>query len=69
MERYMYLYLNWRLVLAAMRMYVEASPDSALCSSHQEGDGVTNGSIFNYPEVGGVLKVLRLCMEITILLE
>jgi hypothetical protein len=50
-------------------MFLETSPDSALYSWHQGGDGVTNGSIINYPEVRGVLKALRLCMEITILLE
>jgi hypothetical protein len=50
-------------------MPLEDLPDFAFCSSHQEGDGVSNGSIINYPEVRGVLKLLRLGMKITILLE
>jgi hypothetical protein len=53
----------------AERMFLANLPDFAVYSSHQGGDGVSNGSIINYPEVRGVLNLLHLVMQITILLE
>jgi hypothetical protein len=56
-------------VEVAERMFLAHLPDFTLYSSHKERDGVSNGSIINYPEVRGVLKFLRQGMKITTLLE